>query len=160
MKKNLFKFMVVTILLIALVGCGNKNSASNENVKKENVESENTANTVENVEDVGEGTFYLENESGTTENGDPIVIYEDGTTQVMQIGITTNNFNGGKLTFIYVDGELLSKEQFGDSASSIDLTQKELGEGLHQVVLKQFENDDENTDPILVKSAIYEVKFK
>lgn len=160
MKKNLFKIMVATILLVALVGCGNKNSASNENVKNENTESENTANTVENVEDVGEGSFYLENESGTTENGDPIVIYEDGTTQVMQIGITTNNFNGGKLTFIYVDGELLSKDQFGDSTSSIDLTQKELGEGLHQVVLKQFENDDENTDPILVKSAIYEVKSK
>lgn len=160
MKNNLFKIMVVTILLVALVGCGNKNSASNENVKNENTESENTANTVENVEDVGEGSFYLENESGTTENGDPIVIYEDGTTQVMQIGITTNNFNGGKLTFIYVDGELLSKDQFGDSTSSIDLTQKELGEGLHQVVLKQFENDDENTDPILVKSAIYEVKSK
>lgn len=160
MKNNLFKIMVATILLVALMGCGNKNSASNENVKQENTESENTENTVENVEDVGEGSFYLENESGTTENGDPIVIYEDGTTQVMQIGITTNNFNGGKLTFIYVDGELLSKEQFGDSTSSIDLTQKELGDGLHQVVLKQFENDDENTDPILVKSAIYEVKSK
>lgn len=160
MKNNLFKIMVVTILLVVLMGCGNKNSASNENVKKENVESENTANTVENVEDVGKGSFYLENESGTTENGDPIVIYEDGTTQIMQIGITTNNFNGGKLTFIYVDGELLSKDQFGDSTSSIDLTQKQLGEGLHQVVLKQFENDDENTDPILVKSAIYEVKSK
>lgn len=158
MKKNLFKIMVATILLVALMGCGNKNSASNENVKNENTENENTANVVENVEDVGEGSFYLENESGTTENGDPIVIYEDGTTQIMQIGITTNNFNGGKLTFIYVDGNLISKEQFGDSTSSIDLTQKELGEGLHQVVLKQFENDDENTDPILVKSAIYEVK--
>lgn len=160
MKNNLFKIMVVTILLVALMGCGNKNSASNENVKNENTENENTANVVENVEDVGEGSFYLENESGTTENGDPIVIYEDGTTQIMQIGITTNNFNGGKLTFIYVDGNLISKEQFGDSTSSIDLTQKELGEGLHQVVLKQFENDDENTDPILLKSAIYEVKSK
>lgn len=160
MKKNLFKFMVVTILLIALMGCGNKNNASNENVKKGNVESENTANTVENVEDVGEGTFYLENESGTTENGDPIVIYEDGTTQVMQIGIVTNNFNGKLLTFIYVDGNLLSKDQFSDTATVIELTQNELGVGLHEVVLKQFENNDENTEPVFVKSANYEVKSK
>lgn len=152
MKKNLFKIMVVTILLVALMGCGNKNSASNENVKNENTENV--------VEDVGEGSFYLENESGTTENGDPIVIYEDGTTQVMQIGIVTNNFNGKLLTFIYVDGNLLSKDQYGDTATVLELTQNELGVGLHEVVLKQFENNDENTEPVFVKSANYEVKSK
>lgn len=160
--KKLFTTCLAATLALTLVACSNNKP---ENAKEENkvantapVEDAKTA-SVEETE-VGQGTFYLENESGTTENGDPIVIYDGGDTQLMQIGLNTADFDGSKLTYVYIDGELVTKEQYGDSQSTLDLESKHLKEGTHQVVLKQYENDDETTDPVTVKFASYEVKAK
>lgn len=163
-KKNLFTTCLAATLALTLVACsGNKNGNTKEETKTENTavaEKEKTKTAPVEETEVGQGTFYLENESGTTENGDPIVIYDGGDTQLMQIGITTSGFDGGKLTYVYVDGDLLTKEQFGDTATVLELESKQLKEGTHKVVLKQYENDDEKTDPVTVKFASYEVKAK
>lgn len=163
-KKNLFKTCLAVMIALNLVACsGNKNENTKEETKTENTavaEKEETKTAPVEKTEVGQGTFYLENESGTTENGDPIVIYDGGDTQLLQIGITTSGFDGSKLTYVYVDGDLLTKEQFGDSQSTLDLESKHLKPGTHQVVLKQYENDDEKTDPVTVKFASYEVKAK
>lgn len=162
--KNLFTTCLAATLALTLVACsGNKNGNTKEETKTENTavaEKEETKTAPVEETEVGQGTFYLENESGTTESGDPIVIYDGGDTQLMQIGLNTTDFDGGKLTYVYIDGELVTKEQYGDSQSTLDLESKHLKEGTHQVVLKQYENDDEKTDPVTVKFASYEVKAK
>lgn len=163
-KKNLFTTCLAATLALTLVACsGNKNGNTKEETKTENTavaEKEETKTAPVEETEVGQGTFYLENESGTTENGDAITIYDGGDTQLMQIGLNTTGFDGSKLTYVYIDGDLATKEQYGDSQSTLDLESKHLKEGTHQVVLKQYENDDETTDPITVKFASYEVKAK
>lgn len=160
--KKLFTTCLAATLALTLIACSNNKP---QDTKEENKTTNSAA--VEDVKtapveetEVGQGTFYLENESGTTENGDPITIYDGGDTQLMQIGLNTTDFDGSKLTYVYIDGELVTKEQYGDSQSSLDLESKHLKEGTHQVVLKQYENDDESTDPVTVKFASYEVKAK
>lgn len=160
-KKNLFTTCLAATLALTLVACsGNKNGNTKEETKTENAAVEDVKTAPVEETEVGQGSFYLVNESGTTENGDPIVIYDGGDTQLMQIGLNTTDFDGSKLTYVYIDGELATKEQYGDSQSSLDLESKHLKPGTHQVVLKQYENDDENTDPVTVKFANYEVKAK
>lgn len=157
------KILALLLISVLIVGCDSptqKEEATEvveEGAVQEAVEEEEM---IFEIEEIGQGSFYLENESGTTENGDPLIIYEDGETQLLQIGIMTNEFDGSKLTFVYVDNELLTKEQYSNSQSTLTLEQKHLKEGLHQVVLKQFENDDDSTEPITVKFAEYEVKAK
>lgn len=162
--KKIFTTCLAVMIALTLVACsGNKNRNTKEETKTENTavaEKEETKTAPVEKTEVGQGTLYLENESGTTENGDPIVIYDGGDTQLMQIDLNTNDFDGSKLTYVYVDGDLVTKEQFGDSQTSLDLESKHLKEGTHQVVLKQYENDDEKTDPVTVKFASYEVKSK
>lgn len=162
--KKLFTTCLAATLALTLVACsGNKNGNNKEETKPANTavtEKEEAKTAPVEETEVGQGTFYLENESGTTENGDPIVIYDGGDTQLLQIGLNTDDFDGSKLTYVYIDGELVTKEQYGDSQSTLDLESKHLKEGTHQVVLKQYENDDEKTDPVTVKFASYEVKAK
>ena len=159
MKKSIL--LLAGCMVLSLTACGQKEPANNTNNSTNAPAQEEVAKEPEQVTEIGQGTFYLENESGTTENGDPIVIYDGGDTQLMQIGLNTNDFDGGKLTYVYVDGELLTKEQYGgESQGTLELGEKQLAPGTHQVVLKQYENDDEKTDPVTVKVATYEVKAK
>ena len=161
MKKSIL--LLTGCMLVSLTACGQENTAettANTSTNSSTTQEE-PAKEPEQVTEIGQGTFYLENESGTTENGDPITIYEDGETQLLQIGLNTTGFDGGKLTYVYVDGELLTKEQYGEETQeTLELGEKQLAPGTHQVVLKQYENDDEKTDPITVKVATYEVKAK
>lgn len=162
--KKLFTTCLAATLALTLVACsGNKNGNTKEETKTENTavaEKEEVKKAPVEETEVGQGSFYLVNESGTTENGDPIVIYDGGDTQLMQIGLNTTGFDGSKLTYVYIDGELVTKEQYGDSQTSLDLRPENLKSGTHQVVLKQYENDEESTDPVTVKFASYEVKAK
>ena len=160
--KKLFTACLAATLALTLVACSNDKpgNAKVENKTSNSTAVEETKTAPAEETETGQGTFYLENESGTTENGDPITIYDGGDTQILQIGITTNGFDGSKLTYVYVDGELLTKEQFGETATVLNLESKHLKSGTHQVVLKQYENDDESTAPVTVKFASYEVKAK
>lgn len=148
------KILILTLCLF-LIGCSTPAEPSTGNTT-EPVEEE----IVMETEEKGAGSFYLENQSGTTEAGNPITIIDDGTTSLLQIGITTKEFDGSKITYVYVDNELLTKEQYAESQGVLNLEQKHLTEGIHQVVLKQYENDDESTEPVVIKFASYEVKSK
>lgn len=73
-------------------------------------------------EDQGTGTMYLSGPGGTTENGETLTIFDDGDTQVMQIGMDVSELDGNKLSYIYIDGTLSSKEQLSTGQSTLDLT--------------------------------------
>lgn len=152
MRKSL---LIILSLIFVLTACG---TANNQN--KTASENKETDIKQEAIKEIGNGTFYLENESGTTENENVITIFDDGQTQIMQIGIVTSDIDGSKLSYIYIDGKLNTKLQISDSQDSLDLTKEDLTVGKHQVVLKQFDNNKEDGTPITVKVAQYEVANK
>ncbi len=110
--------------------------------------------------DTGDGTFLLVNASGTTENGNIIVVYADADTTLMQIGYETSGINGGSLSHIYIDGMLSTKEQLGDSQGSLDLSGDFLSTGTHKVEVVQYEGDNTGGTVTMYKAASYDVKEK
>ena len=159
------KKVFIPVLLTSLVAL----SACSQSVDKENAAStdasttEITTNSATNAnplptEEKGEGTVYLSGPGGTTENGETLSIFDDGDTAVMQIGINTSDVDGNKLSYIYVDGSLISKEQFGNSQSSINLKDDMLKKGTHTVNLVQYSDDSETGDIITNKISKYEIK--
>ena len=92
-----------------------------------------------NYSDMGDGTMYLSTVGGTTENDNVPVLFETSDTVLETIEIDTTGFDGSKLSYIYIDGMLNTKEQLGDSQSSISLEKDALAEGTHKELLKNSE---------------------
>lgn len=175
MKKNLFKIATLIMLIVALIGCGNKNNAADNNASKEPEKKEEAPvtevakdedeeksddNVGADAEDVGEGSFYLKNESGTTENGDPIAVTYDESLGYISVGIVTSGIDISRQTAVYVDDTLMTLNYFEAPETEIMLMPDQLEEGPHKLVLKQFKDDNREGEPTLVKSApfIYEGK--
>lgn len=158
--------MIILLILITLTGCSSNNSTTN-NVSTDII---NTTEKIEkdipegNFSEMGEGTFYINTLSGTSENGNIPVIYVDenylaGKQFAMEVdvGITTKDFDATKLSTIYVDGISQEKEQLGDTITSVLVSANLSTVGIHKVEVLQF--DDEN-NVITYKSAEYEIKTK
>lgn len=156
--------MVILLILITLTGCSSNNSTTND-INTNNTITELKKDIPEgDFSEIGEGTFYLNTLSGTSENGNIPVIYVDenylaGKQFAMEVGvgITTRDFDATKLSTIYVDGVSQEKEQLGDTDTSIYVSDNLSTVGIHKVEVLQF--DDEN-NVITYKSAEYEIKVK
>lgn len=111
--------------------------------------------------DTGSGTIILRTSGGTSENGNVPVIYADSEALIMQIGLSSEGFDGSKLSFIYIDKKLVDKQQLGDrSDASLNLEGFMLEKGTHIVEVMQFDNDDTSTTPVTYKTVSYEIKSK
>ncbi len=97
---------------------------------------------------------------GTTENGETLTIFDDGDTQVMQISMDVSELDGNKLSYIYIDGSLSSKEQLSTGQSNLGLTKENLTPGRHTVNLVQYDNNSEDGSIVINKVANYEVTKK
>ena len=173
-KKIVYAFMVCALSLGCLTACGGNNSSNepqNETATNQNDSTETAAPAADDSKtekdfsgdsysDTGDGTFLLVNSSGTTENGNIIVVYTDSDAALVQIGYETSGMNGGSLSHIYIDGMLSTKEQLGDSQGSLDLSGDSLSIGTHKVEAVQYENDDVDGAVTTYKTASYEVKEK
>lgn len=140
------KIMVVALVALFLTACG-----GNDN-KKEAPKAE-----PEKITEVGSGNFYLVNESGSTKDSESIEVMAEKDTSLLQIGIETEGIDGSLVSYIYIDGDLATKEQLSDSQSALDLSEEFLKPGDHQVVLKQYPDNDENAEPVTVKLANYKI---
>ncbi|EAG8700771.1 hypothetical protein CHT76_08665 [Listeria monocytogenes] len=148
MKKGL---LILTLLLtsLALVSCSSQAKSNNETVEKVNFKKD----------EAGKGKFWIDTESGTSENGNVPVMFYDSDLQVTQLGINTKDFNSKKQTYIYVDGYLNDKFQLGTTQTVLNLKDDALKVGKHDIVAAQYENNDPSTKTAdVVKSAQYEVK--
>lgn len=162
------------MLIVALVGCGNKNNAADSNASKEAEKKEEAPvtevaegegeeksedNAGADAEDVGEGSFYLKNESGTTENGEPITVSYDESVGFIHMGIVTSGIDISRQTAVYVDDTLMTLNYLEAPETEIIIPQQ-LEDGPHNLILKQFKDDNREGEPTLVKSApfIYETK--
>lgn len=113
-----------------------------------------------NYEEKGPGTVYVSTPGGTSENGNIPVLYADANSWLIQIGLNAWDFNGGALSFVYVDGILNTKEQLANTQTSLSLSGDALSVGIHTVEVVQYENDDPSAAMTVYKSMQYEIKAK
>ena len=112
-------------------------------------------------EEMGSGTMSLSTPGGTADNGNIPVLYVSEDEFFTQVGLNAFEFDGSRLSYIYLDGELVSKEQLADTQMSIDLSnKKQLSEGIHKVEILQFDTDDTTGNVITYKTASFENKLK
>lgn len=113
-------------------------------------------------EEIGEGSFDLINQSGSTADGADIVIYYDANTVPASVDVSTADINGSLLSYIYVDGQLITSEQLGTSQTAIELqdTPIAIKEGKHTVQLVQYDSDKEDGNITTFKTQEYTLKLK
>lgn len=159
--KKFIHIVLILSLLTPLSACKNKENTKQHDKNTVSIEERKQDKKGSDVvlpEEKGEGKAVLTGNSGDSEDGNSIVIYVDKDPVLMQVGLETYDFDGTKLSFIYVDDKLVDKKQLSDSQDSVELGPENLTKGIHTVVIRQFENDDENSEPVLVKAMKYKVK--
>ena len=111
--------------------------------------------------EIGNGDVVLSTTGGTTENGNIPTVFVGQDTQLDQIGLSSENLDGSKLSYVYIDGMLNTKEQLGEmSQTTITLQDNSLKEGKHKVEVVQYDNDEQTGTPVTYKVVNYEVKNK
>lgn len=164
--KNIITLLLVLVLSVSLVACGgSEEKASAPVAEPEAVEVEEPKAEVKardlpegDYTELGDGTVYIATAGGTSENGNVPVIYAEKDLILKQIGLNAWDFNGGALSFIYVDGMLIDKAQLANTQMTLDLQGEQLSEGLHSVEVVQYENDDPASAMTAYKAMQYEIK--
>lgn len=159
MKKKFIPLVILAVLSLAACGSSDNSSSANSSSKTSESTNVSSAESKKDLpsEDQGTGTMYLSGPGGTTENGETLTIFDDGDTQVIQIGMDVSELDGNKLSYIYIDGTLSSKEQLSTGQSTLDLTKKYLTPGKHTINLVQYDNNNEDGSIITNKVANYEI---
>lgn len=162
MSKKILGLVLVGVLALGMIGCSNskEENKANENTTKEEVSSKKDIPSGLDKE-IGNGSVVLSTTGGTTENGNTPVVFVGQDTLLEQIGLSAENFDGSKLSYVYIDGMLNTKEQLGEmTQTTITLQDNSLKEGKHKVEVVQYDNDEQTGKPVTYKVATYEVKNK
>ncbi|MBC1482151.1 hypothetical protein HCJ52_03940 [Listeria sp. FSL L7-1485] len=158
-------FLLASLLLVfsfGLSACGSSNSENEtSDSKKEDVKKVEKKTSVEFPDkELGQGEIILKTESGSSEDGNIPFMYKEDDLLTPSIGFEAWEFDGSKLTYVYIDDVLNTKEQLTDTQTSLDLTTNEYEAGEHEVKVVQFDNDKETGKIITYKTAKYEIKNK
>ena len=165
---------VILLSSLVLVGCstgessseGKQSSTTESTVISSSVaeetEVEVKADKFAGQTEVGEGTFNIGSPSGNTADGAEVIVFYDPDTFPTDVSITTEGINGGLLSYLYAEGELLDTQQLGDSMGSVELQSIEsaITEGKHVLQLVQYADDEEGGEIVTFKSQEYTVKLK
>lgn len=142
--KRIISLVLTSILsLILLTGCAtqNKNEDTNNN------QQSNKKDLSLNIEERGEGRFFLTNATGTTESNNTIYEFLDSDDEILsQLSYESWGINSKKVSYIYLDGELVEKTVLGDTQSSLTLKGKSLEYGKHTVEVLQFKDGESLED--------------
>ncbi|GAA0714817.1 hypothetical protein GCM10008904_30870 [Paraclostridium ghonii] len=164
MNKRILGLVLVGVLALGITGCASsqKGTKSNANTATAKEEVSDKKDIPEGLDkELGNGDVVLSTTGGTTENGNTPVVFAEKDTQLCQIGLSTENFDGSKLSYVYIDGMLNTKEQLGEmSQITMTLQDNSLKEGEHKVEVVQYDNDEQTGTPITYKIVSYEVKSK
>lgn len=166
MKKKLVLLLLSSVLVLSTVACGadEPSSVSEESATQSELSDVPSKKETErdlpesDYKDTGAGTFSIQTPSGDSADGSvPVLFVSDEI--LIQIGFTAESMDGSHLSYIYVDGMEVAKEQLGEmSQGSIDLSEESLEEGTHTVEVVQYLTDEPDGDIITYKSCQYEVK--
>jgi hypothetical protein len=173
--KKMVAIILALMMAAAAAGCGASAPTSSRSQKSvetlsgeestngESPDNDLTSSAVERLpdgdyKDIGKGTLIIATEGGTSENGNLPVIFVDKSTVMDGLGIHTSEFDGSKLSYVYVDGVLNSKDQYGHTDTSINLKRQNLTVGTHKVEVVQYDTDKLGGKVVTYKMASYEVK--
>ncbi|MBC1524917.1 hypothetical protein HB825_05405 [Listeria booriae] len=160
MKKTLILMGVLSVFSISLVACGNdsKDAVDDSNKPKEEKVKKSSVSFPDS--ELGKGQIILRTTSGSSENNNIPFEYKDADLLTPQIGFEAWEFDGSKLSYIYIDKVLNSKEQLADVQTSLNLSKNDYKIGKHDVEVVQFDNDKESGKIVTYKKAQYEIKSK
>ena len=158
-------------MIFALAACGGKpsGSANTDQTEKKTEATTEKATTVQrdlpegDYEELGSGSFYLSGASGSTENGDEIIIYPDmNALPYAHLDIEQWDMDGSILTYVYIDGVKVKEKQVGAGLQSSMGLQEEwqVTEGDHIVEAVQYADNDTSGEMVFYRSAKYTVKSK
>ena len=179
MKKKLL-ITIATVMVLALSACGSSKESTSEVPAKDNQQTETAAAQAETSEapaepeseseateaaavdlptgqDIGTGSIVLSTPGGTSENGNVPKILEDSDTQFDSIGLNVNDFDRNHFSFVYINGVLNTKDQYGDTQTEITLSGDLLKAGTYTLSVVQYDGDAEGGEIITYKEATYEV---
>lgn len=111
-------------------------------------------------EEIGDGRFYIRNASGTTENGDEIVVYPSmDSYPFAYVDYELWDMDGSIQTFIYLDGYEMDRVQAGAGyQSSLMLVEQwEVIEGMHKVEAVQYAGNDPANEMTFYRSVEFKV---
>ncbi|WP_434794662.1 hypothetical protein TPDSL_17760 [Terrisporobacter petrolearius] len=155
--KKLLSLMLVLIMSLT-VAC-NKSEKKVEQTQEVN-ETQETKERFSMTEK-GDCKFYITtSETLTSENGAIPYIYLEDENTLMQIGYDARDFDSSKLSYIYIDGELVSKESISEEyQSTLNLEKNSIKYGKHKVEVVQYKSSEsENKEDVEVyKVAQYVV---
>lgn len=165
MKKVLLSLLFGAVIL---TGCGSNDKTDTADKSSES-KAETSVSTKEVVSDKfadetdkGEGTFNIAYKSGSTADGEEVVVFYDKNTFPTEISVITKDIDGSKLSYIYADGQLVVKEQLGDSQRGVQIqdVKTAITEGDHKLQLVQYEDDKEDGTVVTFKEQPYTIKLK
>ena len=175
MKRTLC-LLLSAIMALALVGCGGGNSAEKSNpvaspsnagissVEADpSVSSSASSEQSEKVDfseqkEMGSGKFYVITQAGSSEDVDSPVIYIDPDVWGTSVEVDAWGFDGTRRTYLYIDGELVDKDQLSDSQITFELSETGMKAGRHTISAVQYDTDDPSGKIVTYKSAVYEAK--
>lgn len=138
--KKMLGLLLSGMLMVGMVGCS----------------SSEVSNT---TEDGTEQTIQNTTAKFTIDEGQEMVYYSSLEDSI-QIGITAEGFDNTLISYIYIDGEEYSQDQYGEwVGTSIELTGNVLEEGEHKIEVKQYRDNDTNTDPLVTVSDVYTTQY-
>ena len=173
--KKFLSIFVVLVMILSLVACSSTDEPEIETNQTETpaatevTEATQTETEPAKIErdfpegdyaEMGEGTVYIATAGGTSEDGNIPVIYVANDTIMTQIGLNAWDFNGAALSFIYINGMLVEKEQLANTQTTLTLSDGQLAVGIHTVEVVQYDNDEPGTEMTTYKSMCYEIKNK
>ena len=137
--KKMLGLLLSGMLMFGMVGCSSE-------------VSDTTGNGTEQVMQNTTAKF-------TIDEGQEMVYYSSLEDSI-QIGITAEGFDNTLISYIYIDGEEYSQDQYGEwIGTSIELTGNVLEEGEHKIEVKQYRDNDTNTDPLVTVSDVYTTQY-
>ena len=140
MNKKMLGLLLSGMLMVGMVGCSSGEV------------SDTTGNGTEQVMQNTTAKF-------TIDEGQEMVYYSSLEDSI-QIGITAEGFDNTLISYIYIDGEEYSQDQYGEwIGTSIELTGNVLEEGEHKIEVKQYRDNDTNTDPLVTVSDVYTTQY-
>ena len=149
--KKLLSLLVMGILSLGLVAC----SATNTQESQENFEKVPTGLNQE----IGSGDLTLSTPTGTSKENKAIVFV--GSDNVFEkIDLETYGFDESKMSYIYIDGDLYTKEQLENTKTVLELQEDALKPGVHIVEVVQYDKETSDGKAVIYKAANYEIKEK
>lgn len=166
--KNAKKFLViiaVLVMAIAMVACDNDkddddiNKDQNQSNQTQSNNSASSTTFQGKTDNVGDGEIAIRQKGATEEASGNATLKPVSGENEIEIEITPTNVNAANETYIYVDGNLVEKEELDDPAGEdLDLEGQAITAGEHKIQFVQYENNDPTKAVTFYREAKYTVE--